>query len=161
MACPVPTTNPDAITVAQFRSILPSFADSSIYLDENIQFWINIVSANLDPTRWSNMLPVGQALYIAHQLTLERQAIMAGMRGGVGGASFGLLSSKSINGASVSYDTGNIAMADGGDYNLTIYGIRFLKLCRQIGAGPLQITPSDWNLWPLAGSGWPGPLISN
>lgn len=131
------------ITVAQFRQNVPAFADSSVYQDEVVQLWLQFATALLNPRRWGNILPLGLSWFVAHQLALERQAQLVANRGGIPGIGFGLIQSKSINGVSVSYNLNLSEMKDGADYNLTIYGIRFLNFARMAGSGGVQIIGAD------------------
>ena len=131
------------ISVSQFRQLLPEFADSSVYTDESITPWLWIGSRQLNPLRWGQMLWIGIAWFAAHQLSLGRQALLTARRGGVPGTSSGVVASKSVNGVSVSYDTGLSGLKDAGDWNLTTYGIRFLNFARMFGSGGLQLT-GDW-----------------
>jgi hypothetical protein len=51
----------------------------------------------------------------------------------------GPVASKSIDKVSVSYDTAAAAMKDAGDFNLTTYGVRYLRIAKMMGAGGLQL----------------------
>jgi hypothetical protein len=64
-------------------------------------------------------------------------------RGGVPGMNMGLVSSKSVNGVSISYNNGLAIEANGGFWNLTSYGMRFLYFAKMAGSGPVQITGLD------------------
>ncbi len=82
-------------------------------------------------------------MWVAHQLVLEKQAVDAARTGGDPGTKIGIISSKSVNGVSVGFDIGSITggkmQADAGYYNQTIYGIRFYRLMKIRGSGPIQI----------------------
>lgn len=144
----VPVTNP---SVPQFRALLPEFADSSVFADESIGPWLWIATQQLDPARWGVMFNIGVSWFVAHQLALQRQATLVARRGGVPGMALGVVSSKSVNGVSVSYDTNLGGIAGSGDWNLTTYGIRFLSFARMFGSGGVQITGIE---------GLPGAAIS-
>jgi hypothetical protein len=132
------------ITTAQFRGILPEFQDSSQYPNESVQLWLSVATAQLNECRWGSLYNLGLALFAAHNIALGRFVTMQAQRGGVPGmGAFGLIGSKSINGVSVSYNTSMAELRDGGDFNLTLYGIRFLNFARMIGSGGILILGTD------------------
>lgn len=108
-------------------------------------------------------------MWAAHQIVLEKQALAAAATGGDPGTKIGIISSKSVNGVSVGFDVGAITggnmQANAGYYNQTIYGIRFYRLMKLRGAGPIQLgigrPPAFlfFNNWGLLGSSnaWAGP----
>jgi hypothetical protein len=132
-----------AITVAEFRQTFPEFDDSSVYLDEIVEPWLIVATQLLNPERWGAMYNVGIALFTAHELVLGQQAALTASRGGVPGLGVGVQTSKSINGVSVSYNPSLSALEDGGDWNLTTYGMRFLRFARMFGSGGVMIVGSD------------------
>ena len=81
--------------------------------------------------------------WVAHQIVLEQQAIQAAAAGGNPGTKIGIITSKSVNGVSVGFDVGSVTggtlQENAGYYNQTIYGMRFYRLMRMRGAGPIQI----------------------
>jgi hypothetical protein len=104
-------------------------------------------------------------LWVAHQLVLEKQAVAQAAAGGNPGTAIGVISSKSVNGVSVSYDISAITDNEGGYYNQTIFGLRYWRLARVRGAGPIQLGIGRappflfFNNWGLTGSfnAWAGP----
>jgi hypothetical protein len=109
-------------------------------------------------------------MWTAHQIVLEKQALAAAAVGGDPGTKIGIVTSKSVNGVSVSFDVGAITGADsgqqgGGYYNQTVYGMRFWRLARIRGSGPIQLGIGRappflfFNSWGLTGSfnAWAGP----
>lgn len=82
-------------------------------------------------------------MWIAHQLVLEKQAVDAARNGGDPGTKIGIMSSKSVNGVSVGFDIGSVAggslQENAGYYNQTVYGMRFYRLMKLRGSGPIQI----------------------
>lgn len=136
------TTQP-AITVNYFRQLLPEFSDSSIFVDEVIEQWLLIASQLLKEERWRTMYSMGIALFTAHQVSLQRQAMITAQRGGVPGFGLGVVASKSVNGVSISYNNMLNVLKDGGDWNLTTYGVRFLSFARMFGSGGFQVVGSD------------------
>jgi hypothetical protein len=82
-------------------------------------------------------------MWVAHQVVLEKQALAAAATGGDPGTKIGIISNKSVNGASMGFDVGAIAggkmQENAGYYNSTIYGMRFYRLMKVRGAGPIQV----------------------
>ena len=76
-------------------------------------------------------------LYAAHYLQAAGSAASGGS--GKGGAALGVVSSKSVDGASVSYDTSSVAEQGAGFWNATAYGRELHQLMRIFGAGAVQI----------------------
>jgi Protein of unknown function (DUF4054) len=81
--------------------------------------------------------------WVAHQLVLEKQAVDAARTGGDPGTKIGIITSKSVNGVSVGFDasavTGGKMQENAGYYAQTIYGLRFYRLMKLRGSGPIQI----------------------
>lgn len=81
--------------------------------------------------------------WVAHQIVLEKQAIAAAQTGGDPGTKIGIISNKSVNGVSVGFDVGAVTggnmQENAGYYNQTVYGMRFYRLMKLRGAGPIQI----------------------
>lgn len=129
------------VDLDRFREDFPAFANSGVWEDEAIQYYLNLANLVFDPLRWYDFLDLGIELFVAHNLVLDQQGNVVGARGGIPGTSgVGIVSSKSVGPASVSYDTTSGGEADGGAWNLTVYGRRFLRLARMVGAGPVQVT---------------------
>jgi hypothetical protein len=133
----------DVPTVSKFRQDLPEFRDSSKYPDSAIQFNLNLGAAVLRPEVWGTLLPFGIELYTAHNLVLDAIAAKAGATGIPGVGSGGLVSSKSVGAASISYDTSAGTEAGAGAYNLTTYGRRLWRYILMAGAAPTQINGCD------------------
>lgn len=141
-----------AITVAQFRIDYPEFTDTVIYTGSQVQFWLNFAYKFLDIRRWGTTLDLAAELYTAHNLVFEARAQANANAGALPGESQGMLSSKSVDKVSVSYDTSSAAQEGAGHWNLTIYGLRYIRLARMFGSGGIQLgagaSPSG---------AWPGP----
>lgn len=104
-------------------------------------FWgSSSLTADSPPTA---LVDFATEMWVAHQIVLEKQAIAAAAAGGDPGTKVGIISNKSVNGVSVGFDIGSVTggtlQENGGYYNQTIYGIRFYRLMRLRGAGPIQI----------------------
>lgn len=121
------------------------------------------VAATSPPT---TMADFATELFLAHNLVLEKQALDAATRGADPGTTIGVVTSKSVGGVSVSYDISQIVDQNSGFWGTTMYGLRFIRLARLRGMGPIQIgigiAPSFMflNSWGLSGSynGWGGPF---
>lgn len=116
-----------------FRIVYPQFADLNIYPDAAIVYWIGTAVERLPPLRWLDVLDEGIGLFTAHKLALGKMAILSNGMGG------GVVSSKSVGGVSVAYNTELGIIEGGGAYNLTTYGREFLMLARMVGLGGLQL----------------------
>jgi Protein of unknown function (DUF4054) len=104
-------------------------------------FWGSAsLTADAPPT---TVADIATQMWVAHQVVLEKQALAAAATGGDPGTKIGIISNKSVNGASMGFDVSVVAggkmQENGGYYNQTIYGIRFYRLMKIRGAGPIQI----------------------
>lgn len=124
------------IDARTFRAVYPAFGDLTAYAPEAVDFWITKGKERLDPFVWANLLEEGIYLFVAHKLTLQKQYAASGT--GSGGAS-GPVSSKSVGGVSVAYNTTFGEVEGGGAYNLTVFGKEFLALARLVGIGGIQL----------------------
>ena len=160
-----------AITVAQFRANFPMFSDTTRYPDQEVSFWLSVAGLMLNTGRWpttpgangQSLLDIGTSLFVAHNLTLDLQATQRGNLGGPPGVQVGALASVGANGASVSYNTTIGVDVNDGQYNLTVFGLRFIQLAKMIGAGPIQLgigrPPPGYGL--LASQAWAGIWVYN
>lgn len=117
---------------ATFRAVQPQFADLIAYPPEAVAYWLDTAAARLDPLRWRTLLQEGIMLFTAHKLALGRLAA-------AGGGGSGVVSSKSVGGVSVAYNSELGTMDNAGAYNLTAYGREFLALARLVGMGGVQL----------------------
>lgn len=147
-----------AVTPASFRSTFPEFTDSGRYPDPQIAFWITASVAQVNEARWGELTDLGVSLQVAHQLALSTSTASGSPKSVPGTAVTGVVSSKSVGGVSVSYDTNSAIEEGGGHWNLTTYGTRYIRLARQIGAGPVEVNvPSVES---VSATAWPGPYLS-
>lgn len=151
------TTGPVTLTLAQFRQLFGgAFANTTLYPDIAVAFYLNLTQT-FNARRFGQYLNYAAACWTAHYLTLDYQAQRDASIGNPSGLRGGVVSSKSVGGASTSFDLGDAGVKDGEDYNLTIYGRRYAKIARMAGAGGTQvgigITP------PGFGVPWQGPLM--
>jgi hypothetical protein len=127
-------------TESEFREHFPEFKSPTKYTSEQVTYWLGIADMMLvNPLRWATMRNNGIELFTAHNLVLEYQAQKASASGAVPGIQTGAVSGKTIGPVSVSYDSAAGLELNGGHWNLTNYGTRFLRLARMIGAGPVQV----------------------
>jgi hypothetical protein len=127
------------LTPTQFRSDFPEFANPVMFTDAVITSWITIAGNLLNSCKWGTLLTLGTELLVAHNITLSARDQATALAGGVPGEMTGTVSGKAVDKVSVSYDTNAAALLNAGDYALTSYGIRYLRLARMIGAGGSQL----------------------
>lgn len=145
------------IDVATFRQNFPAFASSAAYPDAEIQFWLTAAYVLHDPARWGDILDLGVQLYVAHNVAIDGAAgAGASGGGGIPGGVVGPVSSASVDKVSYSRDARAANLPDAGDFNLTTWGLRWYRLMRMAGAGPVQVgVPPGASNCPYPG-GWPG-----
>lgn len=79
-----------------------------------------------------------KGLYTAHYLAAHGSSTASGTL--VGGAlGQGIVSSKGVDGASVSYDTATGSEEGAGFWNTTVYGREYWQLIQGLGAGGVQL----------------------
>lgn len=128
------------VTPASFREHFPEFADASAYPDVTVSYWLGIGVRMLRPDRWVDLLDHGLELFTAHHIAIARQAFRAATAGGTPGANAGVVTSKTVDKVSVSYDAGSTTLdAGAGHWNATTYGVQFLQLARMAGSGGWQL----------------------
>jgi hypothetical protein len=146
-----------SITIDDFRSRLKAFDDPQAYPDAEIEPWLTLSDIMFNDNIWLTLKPIGQALFVAHNLVLAARDKRATDRGGIPGQSgSGILSSKSIGGVSASYDVGSGLEQGAGYYNLTTFGTRLYRMFGLVGMGGRQLGGPDINLGPTFGPAWPG-----
>lgn len=138
-----------AVTPAALRLTFPAFSSTTNYPDEIVQEWIDIATLMLRPERWGTMYATGIKLFAAHNLALNRSEVRTASRGGVPGVNKGPVNNESVSKVSIGFDTQAASELDGGFWNLTTYGTRFLRWARMMGSGGVQV-PST------SGLGLPG-----
>jgi hypothetical protein len=125
-------------SIAAFRDSLPAFADPVLYQSEQIGFWFDLAAVLMSPARWGTAYDYGARLFVAHNLALDGGA--DGQGGGQGpGAVTGPVTSASVDKVSYSRDPGAAMDPSNGHWNLTTYGLRYARLVRMVGAGPVQV----------------------
>ncbi|SAK33208.1 DUF4054 domain-containing protein [Burkholderia multivorans] len=125
--------------VSQFRQSFPEFNDTTTYPDALVQFWMTVAVSLVNAERWGELTDLGIALVTAHHLALAVNDQKMADVGGVPGQVTGPQSSKAVDKVSASYDTAAVAIKDGGFWNATMYGVRYLSLAMMMGAGGMQL----------------------
>ena len=123
--------------IATFRAVFPELGDAAKYPDAQVQYYLDFAVQSLRPEAWRNLLERGTGLFVAHYL-----AMSAISRAGTvpGRGQLGIVASKSVGPASISYDNSAIsAQADAGHWALTSYGLMYWELMRMVGTGGWQI----------------------
>lgn len=146
---PSPTPLVPAITVAQFRADVREFINTATYPDSMVMYWLVVGTLMLNQSRWGNLYNLGLEMFVAHNVQLEGLAVQTAAANGAPGITRGPISSETPGQVSLSYAVEAATEKGGGYYNETIYGKRFYRLLRMVGAGPIQI-----------GIGWCSPLGS-
>lgn len=125
--------------IAQFRQSFPEFNDTTTYPDSLVQFWMTVAVSLVNADRWRELTDLGVALVTAHHLGLALKDQKTAAVGGVPGQVTGPQSSKAVDKVSASYDTAAVAIKDGGFWNATMYGVRYLSLAQMMGSGGIQL----------------------
>ena len=125
------------VDIAAFRAVFPEFGNAAKYPDVQVQYYLDFAVQSLRPEAWRNLLERGTGLFVAHYL-----AMSAISRAGTvpGRGQLGIVASKSVGPASISYDNSAIsAQADAGHWALTSYGLMYWELMRMVGTGGWQL----------------------
>ena len=149
-------------TVDQFRADFPEFADDTKYPDSQVSFWLAFAYQMLNPNRWMQILDIGAELFTAHNLVLEVTAVAQAQNGAPPGTVVGPVNARAVDGVSVSYDTASGVEMDAGHWNMSSFGTRFIRICRMMGAGPIQVGIGRVPFGAaggIGGSPWVGPPI--
>jgi hypothetical protein len=127
------------VTSRSFRTSYPEFTDATVYPDAQVDFYITFGQQMLSSPRWSQMQDYGLMLWVAHNLILYAKRAATASAGGVPGQSQGILTSKAVDKVSMGFDGSSVILTEGGQWNMTNYGIQFLQMARMFGAGPVQV----------------------
>jgi hypothetical protein len=158
------------ITPVSFVADFAEFANASDYPTSAITYWANLGGMLLSTDRFgpgaatasappTTLYDIALELFVAHNLVIEKQAKDSAANNAAPGVSEGPVSSKSVAGVSVSYDTGAALDPNAGHWNLTVYGTRLWELFQKFGAGPIQITGAPAPQIPGFGVPWFGPVV--
>ncbi len=131
--------NKNLPTVSDFRRDFPQFSDATKYPDPVISFRLNLADVLIDGSAMGDMFPYLAELFAAHYMVLHAADTAAGALGGAGGATSGVVTSKSVDKVSVSYDNGSTLNADAGFWNFSRYGAEFWQMLQMFGYGGIQL----------------------
>lgn len=147
-----------SVTPTSFRAQFRAFSDVTTYPDTDITLWVTLYEQMVNADRWGDLTDFGISLAVAHNLVLEAQSVKAAAVGNLPGQKVGIVNNKSVDKASVGYDTTAATEQGAGFWNLTTYGTRYWRYAMIFGAGPVQVNtpPATGELSPLSGA-WFGP----
>lgn len=126
-------------TVDKFREDFPQFGNAVTFPNAQIQFRLNQADQLLDENNFGEVFPYLAELFVAHYMALQAADNRAAAIGGGGGANSGVVSSKSVDKVSVSYDSSATMNPDAGFWNNTRYGAEFWQLIQMFGMGGRQL----------------------
>lgn len=129
------------IAPADFIANFPQF---TAYPTGQIQFWLTQAYSQLSSFSLCDQLDYAAQLFTAHNLVLQQRAMQEGQSGATPGTGVGMVASKAVGGASISYDNGATSSStkDAGIYNATVYGQMLWPLLRGAIAGPIYVAAS-------------------
>lgn len=119
------------MTAAVFITMFPEFSGTD---QGRITFWLSVAVQLINPARWGTLTNQGIALLTAHYLTIDAQNQTPATQGTVNGP----ITSKSVDGVSVSKDVALVTIEKAGQFNATSYGVQYYQLARMMGAGAIQ-----------------------
>lgn len=128
------------VDAAKFVQDFPEFGNAAVFPVSGISFWLTTAYLMLPANRWAGVLDLGAELFAAHNLVLEASAQRSANTGSLPGIQTGAVSGKAVDRVSINYDASAGLILDGGHWNLTTFGTRFLFLARMAGMGGVQIT---------------------
>ena len=130
---------PQTVSNKQFRADFAAFADTTVYLNSTLTYWLCVSQQLNNPNAWKTLLVTGIELLAAHFMVLETQAMRTALNGGIPGLATGPIQSKAVDRVNIAYAV-QMAQEDGaGSYNATIYGQRWWHLAQLVGAGGVQL----------------------
>ena len=150
------------ITLTQFLTDFPEFAATSGPPNPNFpastfNYYFNLAQLLLDPQgRISDWVNQFAEQFIAHHIALEMLAANDMNAGSVPGVAKGPIAGKSAGDVSIAYVPGATIEVDAGHWNYTVYGQRFIRMLKMVGAGPLQLSGCGSGI----SGAWPGPNYS-
>lgn len=145
------------VTNQSFRDAFPPFNNPQTYPDAELTFWFGLGATLLDPNRWGSSLDYGMQLFVAHNLALEFMA-QSGGQGQAPGQVTGPVTSASVDKVSYSRDPSKAMDPANGHWNLTTYGLRYIRLVMMMGAGPVQVGAPAGGGGSFYNGAWPGPM---
>lgn len=130
-------------SVSDFLTIYPQFAD--VVPEPVLDMYVEQAVRCIQQRRWHAMWKSGICLYIAHHLTLWLMSNCPsdsdGARVAAAGLVQGTVSSKSVDGVSISYAQSGAQgdLAGWGSYKETIFGEQFATMARMVGKGGMYV----------------------
>jgi hypothetical protein len=128
-----------SLTADAFRALMPAFADAEVHPTSAVEMWLGVAAKQMNVERWGDLIDHGASLFVAHNLSLQMRANREADFGKTPGSAFGPTTSKSVDKASVSYDTSSASEEGAGSFNLTVFGQQYIRLARLLGAGPVHL----------------------
>ena len=124
----------------QFRTDFPEFADKTRYPDPSVNFYLGQADSLLNQDMQGDQFVYLAELFTAHYTELRGRTLAAAAAGGVNSnGAAGVVSSKSVDKVSVSYDVSGVINPDAGFWNSTAYGREFYWWWSMFGAGGRQL----------------------
>lgn len=115
---------------SEFRSRFPTFRPDQ-FPDSAVMLRLKLAAKFFEGWKDDEVREHAMCLYVAHYLSAHGSSSSAGV--------MGVVSGKSVDGASVSYDTATTSEQGAGFWNSTTYGRELYQLMRIFGAGAVQI----------------------
>jgi hypothetical protein len=102
-----------------------------------LQAFIDLAHASVTYALFAELWEVCMGLFIAHFVTLYLQTA----NDPTGGDTAGLVSSKSVDGVSISYDNSAVTndFEGWGEFKATVYGLQLITWARMFGIGGLYV----------------------
>jgi hypothetical protein len=127
-------------TVEQFRTDYPEFNNTAIYPDSTITRYLNRADRQLDQNVYGSDFVDLVELFTAHYTEMSGRIYSAGKSGVVNTSrNVGVMTSKSIDKVSASYDASGIVDPDAGFWNNTERGREFYWWWSMYGMGGRQL----------------------
>ncbi|MGO2458768.1 MAG: DUF4054 domain-containing protein [Ewingella sp.] len=126
-------------TSDQFRIDFPEFSDKTKYPDLSVNFYLTQADNLLVQERFGDQFVYLAELFTAHYTELRGRRSAQAALGAVNSAGGGILTSKSVDKVSASYDVSGIINPDAGFWNNTDYGREFFWWWEMSGAGGRQL----------------------
>ena len=127
------------ILAADLRANFPEFTSTSTYSDAELTFWLGLGVLLISADRWGTAFDYGLQLFVAHNLSLQFDTGKAASSGQNPGKVVGSITSGSVDKVSYSRDASSAMDSKNGHWNLSTYGLRYIKLANMMGAGPVYV----------------------
>lgn len=125
---------------SQFRTDFPEFNDTTRYPSAAVNFYLGQADTLLDQNKHGDRFVYLAELFTAHYVELRGRALAGAYSGGVNSnGNAGVMTSKSVDKASASYDVSGIIDPNAGFWNSTGYGREFFYWWSMFGMGGRQL----------------------